>query len=177
MSHNHNGNGQQWALEPYTACEHCGDGSGTVHVTVSCTCGYRYLSAGHTFFLDAATQEDAEKKAVEYTHAGWDVYLPAPVPVVYWITDMETGEETQYSEVCGPKQEDEPECTDADGHVWADVADVDDDEYIEVCDEGEMRPSAEIDYCKKCGRYRAYYRAEPERGLPRFFKYSNPKAK
>ena len=137
---------------------------------------YRYVCAGQVCYPVSTTREEAEKIAVEYTHAGWDVYLPAPAPVVYWITDMKTGEETQYSEVCGPTQEDEPDCSDADGHVWEDIADVDDEEYIEACDEEEARPSTEIDYCKKCGRYRAYYRAEPERGLQKFFKYSTAKA-
>ena len=61
--------------------------------------------------------------------------------------------------------------------MWTDIDDVDDEEYIEACDTDEMRPSTEIDYCPKCGRYRAYYRAEPERGLPRFFKYSAARAK
>ena len=236
MSHNHNGNGQQWELEPYTACEHCGDGSGTVHITVSCTCGavgvycrahgrtdwgeysgmtcaevrrrrkteehdrvveeeaardrarkkaaewelthrYRYVCEGQGYYPEANTMEEAERAAAEYTHAGWDAYLPAPVPVTYWITDTQTGEETEYREICGPEQEPEPECTDAEGHVWSDINDVDDEEYIEACDEDEMRPSTEIDYCQKCGRYRAYYRAEPERGLPRFFKYSAARAK
>ena len=138
---------------------------------------YRYVCAGQVCYPVSTTREEAEKIAAEYTHAGWDVYLPAPVPVVYWITDMETGEETKYREICDPTQEDEPECTDADGHEWTDIDDVDDEEYIEACDEDEARPSAEIDYCPKCGRYRAYYRAEPERGLPRFFRYSRPSAK
>ena len=231
MGHNHNGKEQQWGLESYVSCEHCGDGSGAGHVTVSCTCGaegvycqahgrtdwgeysgmncaevrrrlraeekdrkieeeaardrarkeaaewdrthrYRYVCEGQGYYPEATTLEEAEAQAAKLTHIWWDAYLPAPVPVAYWITDTQTGEELQYREICGPKQEDEPECTGAEGHVWSDINDVDDEEYIEACDTDEMRPSTEIDYCPKCGRYRAYYRAEPERGLPRFFKYS-----
>jgi len=40
MGHNHNGKAQEWALESYVTCGYCyRDGSGTGHVTVSCTCG------------------------------------------------------------------------------------------------------------------------------------------
>ena len=117
---------------------------------------YRYVCEGQTYFPEGTTLEEAEKAAVEYTHAGWDEYLPAPVPVVYWITDMESGEETQYSEICGPKQEPEPECTDAEGHKWETL-------YREEDHEG--------DHCPKCGRYRRRYRAEPKRGLPEFSEY------
>ena len=68
---------------------------------------YRYVCEGQTYFPEGTTLEEAEKKSVEYTHAGWDEYLETPSPVVYWITDTHTGEETQYREICGPKQEEE----------------------------------------------------------------------
>ena len=142
---------------------------------------YRYVCAGQVCYPVSTTREEAEKIAVEYTHAGWDVYLPAPVPVTYWITDTQTGEEIEYREICGPKQEDEPECADANGHNWVTINDEEEDEKDEETEEEDgtnrIRPFSDIDRCAKCGRYRVYYSAEPERGLPRFFRYTKPKGK
>ena len=39
-THNTNGTGQSWAVPSYQSCAHCRvNGNGTIHTTVSCTCG------------------------------------------------------------------------------------------------------------------------------------------
>jgi len=55
------------------------------------------------------------------------------------------------------RHEDEPECSDADGHKWETIDDAAEEH--------------EISCCTKCGQYRRRYLAEPKRGLPAFFAY------
>ena len=144
-----------------------------------CTHLFLYRGVGRSYFFDAATREEAEKAAVKYTHLWWDDYLTAPCYIEYSIINLRSGEEIEYREVCGPKQEDEPECADEEGHKWVTINDEKEEETEDEDDDGThmIRPFSDIDRCAKCGRYRVYYRAEPERGLPRFFKYSAARAK
>ena len=121
-----------------------------------CTHLFLYRGVGRSYFLDAATREEAEAQAAKLTHIWWDDYLTAPCYIEYIIMNLRSGEEYQYREGCGPKQEPEPECTDANGHKWETL-------YSEDDHEG--------DHCPKCGRYRRYYIADPKRGLPEFSEY------
>ena len=117
---------------------------------------FLYRGVGRSYFLDAATREEAEAQSAKLTHIWWDDYLTAPCYIEYSIMNLRSGEEIEYREVCGPKQEDEPECSDEEGHKWETL-------YSEEDHEG--------DHCPKCGRYRRHYRAEPKRGLPEFSEY------
>ena len=117
---------------------------------------FLYRGVGRSYFLDAATREEAEAQAAKLTHIWWDDYITAPCYIEYIIMNLRSGEEFQYREVCGPKQEPEPACADEEGHKWETL-------YREEDHEG--------DHCPKCGRYRRHYRAEPKRGLPAFSEY------
>ena len=117
---------------------------------------YMYISDGLTHELVGRPLAEAEAEARAYTHEGWDDYLTAPCYIEYSIMNLRSGEEIEYREVCGPKQEPEPECADANGHKWETL-------YSEDDHEG--------DHCPKCGRYRRYYMADPKRGLPEFSEY------